>query len=57
MANKQVDFPDIQEFLKITRNYVRQLKIVKKNRVKDEYTQQVINNSIKTVIQESQKYI
>ncbi len=57
MANKQVDFPDIQEFLKITRNYVRQLKIVKKNRVKDEYTQQVINNSIKAVIQESQKYI
>ncbi len=56
MANKQVDFPDIQEFLKITRNYVRQLKIVKKNRVKDEYTQQVINNSIKAVIQESQKY-
>ncbi|MGN9163448.1 hypothetical protein [Clostridium sulfidigenes] len=57
MTNKQVDFPDIQEFLKITRNYVRQLKIVKKNRVKDEYTQQVINNSIKAVIQESQKYI
>jgi len=57
MTNKQVDFPDIQEFLKITRNYVRQLKIVKKNRIKDDYTQQVINNSIKAVIQESQKYI
>lgn len=57
MTKKQVDFPDIQEFLKITRNYVRQLKIIKKNEVEDEYTNEVINNSIKAVIKESQKYI
>lgn len=57
MTKKQVDFPDVQEFLKITRNYVRQLKIIKKNEVEDEYTNEVINNSIKTVIKESQKYI
>lgn len=57
MIKNQVDFPEIQEFLRITRNYVRQLKIIKKNKVGNDYIKEVINNSIKAVIKESQKYI
>lgn len=48
MKNKDIDLPEIQEFLKLSRTYVRQLEIIKQNKVPKIYDE-IIDKTVDLV--------
>ncbi|WP_027633413.1 hypothetical protein [Clostridium hydrogeniformans] len=53
--NKDIDLPDIQEFLKLSRTFIRQLGLLKNNDIPEEY-KDIISNSIDLVYGEIAEY-
>lgn len=49
------EFNDVQEFLRITRNYARQLKIIKKLQLSEEHNT-IVNKAINNIVLESRDY-
>lgn len=49
------EFHDVQEFLRITRNYARQLKLIKKIKLSEEHNT-IVNRAVKNIVKESQNY-
>lgn len=56
MDKKQIDVPEIQEFLKLSRTYIRQLKIMMKSNMSEEH-RKIVETATQKVYKENKKYI
>jgi hypothetical protein len=48
MKSKDIGLPEIQEFLKLSRTYIRQLEIIKQNQIPEAYDE-IINKTVDLV--------
>lgn len=55
MKNKDIELPEVQEFLKVARTFVRQMDIIKKNKMPEQY-KDVVDGAIKLVDESIEKY-
>lgn len=55
MKYKDIKLPEIQEFLKLSRTFVRQLDIIKNNEVPIEY-KEIVDNTVELVGQKIDNY-
>ena len=56
MDKKQIDVPEIKEFLKLSRTYIRQLKIMMKSNMSEEH-RKIVETATQKVYKENKKYI
>lgn len=55
MKDKEVDLPELQEFLKLSRMYVRQLSILKNNNITEKY-KKILDAAVELVENSIHKY-